>query len=73
MHPLQISQEVLSKINTKTTRSKLALALDVTEQSIVTYISKNHPNLTRYPALQVIQNETGLTLEQILEPKLETV
>ena len=48
-------------------KSKLALALNCSEASINRYIRKNSDNLTKIDALIVIENETGLTRDEILD------
>lgn len=48
-------------------KSKLALALNVSEGSINRYIRENSDNLTKAAALRVIRQETGLTEKDILE------
>jgi plasmid maintenance system antidote protein VapI len=46
---------------------KLAEAIDVSEPSIYRFINDNDDNLTKAAAIKVIELETGLTQEQILE------
>ena len=48
-------------------KSKLALALNCSEASINRYIRNNDDNLTKLDALAVIQEETGLTLDEIFD------
>lgn len=48
-------------------KSKLALALNVSEASINRYIRTNSDNLTKAAALKIIWEETGLSGDQILE------
>lgn len=61
-----ITQTALKKINTVPTRLKIAVALGVSEQTIIRYISENHENLTKAAALKIIRDETGLADSQIL-------
>jgi hypothetical protein len=53
-------------------KSKLALALGCSEGSINRYIRENDDNLTKAAALEVIQKETGLTYDEILEKSSST-
>jgi hypothetical protein len=53
-------------INSPGAKSKLALALNCSEQSINKYIRENSDNLTKAAALQVIREVTGLTDAEIL-------
>ena len=63
---MKLRKEVLERIDTPSTRIKLASALNRTEQSIMQAIKFNRDVLTKYAALQVIKSETGLTEEEIL-------
>lgn len=63
----QLTPKALSKISKRPIRIKLATELNVGERSVFSYISKNHPNLTRYGALLVICKETGLKMNQVVE------
>jgi hypothetical protein len=64
---MKLTKRALKKLTGQRTLSRLALALETSEMSIRRYIKKNHPNLTRASALQVIREETGLSDSQILE------
>ena len=46
---------------------KLAEAIGVSEPSVYRFINDNDDNLTKAAALKVIELETGLTRDQILE------
>ena len=46
---------------------KLAEAIEVSEPSVYRFINDNDDNLTKAAAIKVIELETGLTREQILE------
>jgi len=46
---------------------KLAEAIGVSEPSIYRFINDNDDNLTKAAAIKVIELETGLTRDQILE------
>jgi plasmid maintenance system antidote protein VapI len=46
---------------------KLAEAIEVSEPSVYRFINDNDHNLTKAAAIKVIESETGLTREQILE------
>ena len=54
-------------INNPKTRIKLAIALEVAEQTIFLYIKRNSDNLTKAKAIEVIQEQTGLKIDEILE------
>lgn len=69
---MKLTQLALQRIRDKKIRALLALALNVTDQSIVNYINRNHDFLTKAAALKVIREETGLTDEQILQEETET-
>lgn len=64
---MQLKDEVLKKINTPRTRTRLALALECTDQTVIRYIRDNDDNLTKAAALAVIREETGLEDSQLLE------
>lgn len=64
---MKLTQIALQRIRDKKIRALLALALNVTDQSIVNYINRNHDFLTKAAALKVIREETGLNDDQILE------
>jgi hypothetical protein len=64
---MKLSKKALSAINTRVIRLQIAIALGVTEQTVIRYISANHGNLTKFPAMYVIKNITGLTEDEILE------
>jgi hypothetical protein len=63
----QLSREALRKINTPAMRRKLMDILHVTEFTIARYIQKNKSRLTEYAVLELIIQEIGLTIEQILK------
>lgn len=50
-------------------RAKLIVALKVSESSLYRFYSNNEPNndLTKYAALEVIREETGLADKKIVE------
>lgn len=62
-----LSEQALNSINTPTIRVKIALALGITEQSVIMAIKKKRTILTKYAAIQVIKQETGLSEDQIFE------
>jgi len=64
---MQITAKALEAINKKGIRSKLALALNCTEGTIIRNIVINHSNLTKAAAIAVIKKETGLKDKDILE------
>lgn len=65
---MALTERALKAINNKTTRPKLALALDVSEATITRWITNNSDDLTKAAALTVIRLETGLIDLEILEP-----
>ncbi len=64
---MNLAKTTLRAIDNKNTRLRLAMALNVTEQTIIKYISVNHENLTKAAAMQVIKKETGFSENKILE------
>lgn len=64
---MRLTEMALKDINTPSTRIKLAMALQCTEQTIIRYIDSNSDNLTKAAALAVIRQETGLDDSEILE------
>lgn len=64
---MRLTKKALKAINTKFIRPKLALALNISEVTMIRYISTNSENLTKAAALNVIKETTGLTDEEILE------
>lgn len=70
---MRLSEKTISAINNKTFHSKLALALDFTDTWVRVLIAKNKENgpLTTIKAIQLIQEETGLSHEEILEVEPE--
>lgn len=70
-----LTQTVLEKINTVSTRIKIAGAMGVGEQTIINNIKWNKDDgpLTKATALKIISQETGLSIDQILtEPSKTT-
>lgn len=68
---MSINAEIAARLNTPRTRSRLALALGCTEQTIIRYIKDCSDNLTKAAALMVIREETGLSDEEILSVEIE--
>ncbi|MEI8142867.1 MAG: hypothetical protein WCG90_08380 [Chitinophagia bacterium] len=64
---MNLTKTALKAINNQRTRLSLALALDVTEQTIIRYITDNHDNLTKAAAMKVIKQETGFSDEKLLQ------
>lgn len=66
---MRLTKKALAKIDDKTIRLKLAIALKCTEQWVIKLIDANKHNgpLTTASALIVIRTETKLTDDQILE------
>lgn len=71
---MKIRKRIINKIG-QSTRLKLALALNCSEQWIARVIDANKINgpLTTAAALKVIREETGLTDEDILDGELTGV
>lgn len=63
----RLSDEALKIINTPVMRRKLMDILGVTEFTIARYIQKNNPILTAYAVVELINKESGLTIDQILK------
>lgn len=72
---MKLTKTALDSIvaNSPRAKSRLALALDCSEQSINKYIRDNSDNLTKAAAMEVIREETGLTDEEILERTPQSV
>lgn len=64
---MKLTQKALEIIRKPEVRRLLAIALDCTDQTIMRYIRTNDDCLTKAAALKLIQEETGLTNEEILE------
>jgi hypothetical protein len=66
---MKLTKKAAKQISNKTIRTKLALALETTDQSIRNYIkaNKNNGPLTTFTALKVIKAETDLKDAEILE------
>lgn len=67
-----LTENALKKINTVVNRLKIAFALQVSEQTIIRYISENHENLTKAAAMKVIREVTGYTDNEILLSEVTT-
>lgn len=65
----QLSLKALNfiKANERGIKNKLALALKCSGGSINKYVRKNHDDLTKYAAMEVIRNDTRMTDAEILE------
>lgn len=63
---MKLTQKALSQINKPQVRIRLAIALNVTEQSVIRYIKSNSDELTKAAALAVIREETKLKDKEIL-------
>lgn len=63
---MKLTALALKKIKEPKVRMQIALALGVTDQSIINYIKRNDDELTKAAALEVIRKETGLSDDQIL-------
>jgi adenosine/AMP kinase len=65
----RLTQKALNAIreNSPGIKSKLALALNCSEASINRYIRDNDDNLTKIAVLEIIEQDTGLSIVDILE------
>ena len=68
---MKIKQNILDSIDNPQSRTKIAMVLHIGEQAIAKACRANDPNgtLTKYAALEVISEETGKKIEDILERK----
>ena len=64
---MRLTETALEKINKPHVRVRLAVALNVSEQTISKYIKNNDDNLTKAAAVAVIKRQTGLTEDDILD------
>lgn len=64
---MRLTKKALEAINNKRIRPHIMLALKCSEATLYRYLSNNDDNLTKAAALEVIERETGLTREEILE------
>jgi hypothetical protein len=67
IYNMNINQSTYKKINTPRCRLKIALALGLTEQSIINAIKFKRDVLTKKAALDIIKSETGLNEDEIFE------
>jgi hypothetical protein len=70
---MKLTNKALESINTKRGRLALMTAMDFSEQWVFRVLKANKVNgpLTTATALKVIEQETGLTQEDILENVVE--
>lgn len=66
---MKVKREILEKIDNPRSRTRIALRLGCGEQNVANLIRKNFDNgaLTKMIALKAISEETGLSLDEILE------
>ena len=66
---MKIKQDILDLVNNPQSRTRIAMALQQGEQSIAIACRENVINgtLTKYAVLEVISEETGKKIEEILE------
>jgi hypothetical protein len=64
---MRLKSSVLDAIKDSKVRLKLQIALGVTDQTINRYIKDNSDDLTKYAAMVVIREVTGLADQEILE------
>lgn len=72
---MKLNESIIAELkNHKRARARLQLELDKSEYTINRYISENEINgdLTKAAALKVIQEETGLAQDKILEDSKAT-
>lgn len=67
---MNLTDRALTEINNVKTRIRLAFVLGVSEQTIINYIKQNSENLTKASAVRIIEEETGLSVFEILNEKL---
>jgi hypothetical protein len=72
---MKIKQHILDSINNPQSRTRIAMALKIGEQAIANACRANDPNgtLTKYAALEVISEETGKTIDKILDRTVSNV
>ena len=66
---MRIKQDILDSINNPQSRTKIAMALSMGEQSVAIACRANQTNgtLTKYAALAVISEETGKNIDELLD------
>lgn len=62
-----LQDHVYNKINVPGCRMRIAMALGVTEQTIILAIRKKSKTLTQYNAVKVIMDFTGLKEEELMK------
>lgn len=62
---METNQGIYKKINNAQCRLKIALALGLTEQSIINAIKLKRDVLTKKAALDIIKKETGLNDDEV--------
>lgn len=62
-----MKQIIYTLINNPNCRARIALALNISEQSVRLAIKHKRDNLTKKKALDVIKEITGLTEEELFE------
>ena len=66
---MKIKSEILTTLKEdKDLREKLAQKMGRTVHTVYLWLWGNSDNLTKYEALQVISEHTGLPVENLLEP-----
>ena len=66
---MKIKQNILELVDNPQSRTKIAMVLQIGEQAVAKACRSNDPNgtLTKYAALEVISEETGKTIDKILD------
>jgi len=66
---MRIKQDILDSINNPRSRTRIAMALHQGEQNIAIACRANAVNgvLTKYAALEVISEETGKSIDELLD------
>ena len=64
---MTLTKRALELINNTKTRLRIAMALGITEQSVIRLIKSNNDILTKAAAVKVIKEDTGLTDKDIFQ------
>jgi adenosine/AMP kinase len=64
---MRLSQKALNAISDPQSRMRIAMALGVSDPTIIRYLKNNDDELTKAAAMVVIRQITGFDDEQILE------
>lgn len=65
---MRLTAETIQKLRESLRmKNRLAYEMGKSAQTIQKYIQYNHPNLTRFEALKIISEETGIKVENLVE------